>query len=68
MILKSTPPQELAASPVATVLLAAGIMSHPFGRLDVNMLVDVEQAPYPSAASWLSAASSNTRVPPLIRP
>jgi hypothetical protein len=30
--------------------------------------VDVERAPFPCVASRLSAASSNTRAPPLIRP
>ena len=34
----------------------------PFGRLDVNMMVDVERAPYPGAASRLFAASSDTHV------
>jgi hypothetical protein len=37
------------------VLVAIGVMLPPFGRLDVSMLVDVEQAPYPSGASRLSA-------------
>jgi hypothetical protein len=40
----------------------------PFGQLDVNMVVDVERVPYPRGASRLSAANSNTRVPPVIRP
>jgi hypothetical protein len=45
-----------------------GIVIPPFGRLDVNGLVDVERAPYPSGASRHSAACSNTRVSPLIHP
>jgi hypothetical protein len=39
-----------------------------FLRLGVIMLVDVERASYPSAASRLPAACSNFRVPPLIHP
>jgi hypothetical protein len=62
------PYEHPAAPPIATILLALGVVLPPFGRLDATRLVDVEQAPYPSAASRLSAASSNTRVPPLIRP
>jgi hypothetical protein len=68
LIIKNTPPPDLAAPPVAIVLLAGVVVLPSFGRLEVNMLVDVERAPYPSAASRLSAASSNTRVQPLIRP
>jgi hypothetical protein len=59
------PPLDLAALPVATVLLSAGVVMPSFGRLDRNRLVDAELSPYPSVAS---AANSNTRVPPLIRP
>jgi hypothetical protein len=68
MILMNTTPPDLAAPPVATDLLDVGVVLPPLGRLDVSMLVDVERAPYPSGASRLSAAGSNTRVPPLIRP
>jgi hypothetical protein len=67
-ILRNTPPLDLGAPPVARVLLAVGVVLPDFGRLDVSRLVDVERAPYPSAASRLSAANSNTRVPPFIRP
>jgi hypothetical protein len=66
--MRITPPPDLAAPPVATVLLVVGVVQPPFGRLDSNTLVDVEPSPYPSVASRLSAASYNTRVPPLIRP
>jgi hypothetical protein len=62
------PPPYFAALPVAIVLLAAGVVMPPFGRLDVCMMVDVERAPYPSVASGFFAASSNTRVPSLICP
>jgi hypothetical protein len=68
MILRITPPPNLADPPVATVRLAVVVVLPPFGRLDVSRLVDVERAPYPSAASRLSAASSNTLSPSLIRP
>jgi hypothetical protein len=64
----NTPPFDLAAPPVATFLLATFVVLPPFGRLDVSMLVDVGRAPYTSVAPRLSAARSNTRVPPLIRP
>jgi hypothetical protein len=63
LIMRITPPPYLA-----TVLLVVGVLMPPFGRLDVSMLVDVERAPYPSAASRVSAANSNIRVPPPIRP
>jgi hypothetical protein len=49
-------------------LSAYGVVLPSFGRLDVIKQVDVKRAPYPNVDSWLSAASSNTRVPPLIRP
>jgi hypothetical protein len=68
LILRITPPLDLAAPPDATVLLAVVVVLPPFGRLDVSMLVDVERAPYSSAASRFSAASSNILDPPFIRP
>jgi hypothetical protein len=40
-ILKFTPPLDLAALPVATVLLVVGVVLPPLGQLDVNMPVDV---------------------------
>eukprot|EP00193_Tetraselmis_chui_P006352 CAMPEP_0177769826 /NCGR_PEP_ID=MMETSP0491_2-20121128/10562_1 /TAXON_ID=63592 /ORGANISM="Tetraselmis chuii, Strain PLY429" /LENGTH=112 /DNA_ID=CAMNT_0019286927 /DNA_START=243 /DNA_END=582 /DNA_ORIENTATION=- len=61
------PPLYLAAPHVAIVLLATRVVLPPYGRLDVRRLVGVEGAPYLSD-SRLSAASSNTRVQPLIRP
>jgi hypothetical protein len=62
------PPPTLAAPPVAIILVADGVVLPPFGRLDVNNLLDVERGPYLSAPSRLPAASSYTRVPPLICP
>jgi hypothetical protein len=62
------PSPDFAAPPDATILLAVGVVLPPFGRLDVNMLVDVERVPNPGAAFRLSAASSNTLNPPVIRP
>jgi hypothetical protein len=72
LILKNTPPRDLAAPPIATVLVASFVALPPFGRLEdrveVSMLVDVKRAPYPGDASRVSAASSNTLNPPVIRP
>jgi hypothetical protein len=39
--LRITPPPDLAALPVATVLLALGLVLPPLGLLDVNKPVDV---------------------------
>jgi hypothetical protein len=41
----------MAAPTVKIGLLAVGVLMPPFGRLDVNKLVDVERTPYPSAFS-----------------
>jgi hypothetical protein len=68
LIVRIASPPDLAAPPNAIVLLAVVVVLPLFGRLYVNMLVDVERAPFPSIASRLSAASSNTLNPPLIRP
>jgi hypothetical protein len=65
LILRITPPLDLAAPPVAYVLVIVGVVLSPFGRLDDSLPVGVDLAPYPSVASRLSAANSNTRVPPL---
>jgi hypothetical protein len=67
-ILKNTPSLDLAAPPVATAFLVDGVVLPRFGRLDVRMVVDVERAPYLGHASRLSAASYNTRVPPVNSP
>jgi hypothetical protein len=65
----SAPPYRPAPL-VAAVLLVGGVELHPRERvcLTSEALVDVERAACPSATSWLLAASSNTRAPPLIRP
>jgi hypothetical protein len=44
----NTPPSDLAAHPVATVLLDARVVLPLFGRLDFSTLVDVERELYPS--------------------
>jgi hypothetical protein len=41
LILRITPPLDLAAPPVATILLDVGVVLPPLGQLDVNMPVDV---------------------------
>jgi hypothetical protein len=66
--LRITPPPHLAAPPDATVFLVVVVVLPPFGQLDVSKMVDVERAPYSSAASRLSATNSNALNPPLIRP
>jgi hypothetical protein len=66
LILTNKPPQDLVAPTVVTILLSAGVVQPPFGRLDFGWLVDVKRAPYHSLASRFFAANSNTRVPPLI--
>jgi hypothetical protein len=67
--LTSTPPY--GAAPLAeAVFLVVDVEFHP--RVWVwstsRALVDIERAPFPGVASRLSASSSNTRIPPLIRP
>jgi hypothetical protein len=66
----STTPPDLAALLAAAVLLALDVELHPprWVCSTPRTVVDAERAPFPSAATRLSAASSNTRVPPLIRP
>jgi hypothetical protein len=45
-----------------------GVVLPPLGRLDRNMLVNEQRAPFPGATSRLSAANSNTLHLSLIHP
>jgi hypothetical protein len=61
--LRITPPPYLDATDLLPTRLSSSLLlssTTPFGRLDVSKLVDVERMPYPSVASRLSAAISNT--------
>jgi hypothetical protein len=67
--LNSAPPYR--ASPLAVhVFLVACVKLHPLGCVcsTSRALFDLERALFPSVTSRLSAASFNTRAPPLIRP
>jgi hypothetical protein len=67
LIMRMLPPDH-AAPPVATVLFRDGFVLPPLGRLDRKTEVGKHRAPFPGAASRLSATNSNILHQPLIHP